>query len=97
MASLDLRQVIVRPLVTEKSSAAYQLQKAYTFEVHPEASKHQIRDALQQLFDVKVTDVRTMQMRRHAVTRGRTRGTTARWKKAIVTLGDGQTLPVFEG
>ncbi len=97
MASLDLRQVIVRPLVTEKSSAAYQLQKAYTFEVHPEASKHQIRDALQQLFDVKVTDVRTMQMRRHAVTRGRTRGTTARWKKAIVTLGEGQTLPVFEG
>lgn len=97
MASLDPRQVIVRPLVTEKSSATYQLQKAYTFEVHPEASKHQIRDALQLLFDVKVTDVRTMQMRRHAVTRGRTRGTTARWKKAIVTLGEGQTLPVFEG
>jgi large subunit ribosomal protein L23 len=97
MASLDLRQVIVRPLVTEKSSAIYQLQKAYTFEVHPEASKHQIREALQQLFDVKVTDVRTMQMRRHAVTRGKTRGTTARWKKAVVTLGEGQTLPVFEG
>ena len=49
------------------------------------------------LFDVNVTDVRTMQMRRNEVTRGRTRGTTARWKKAIVTLRDGQTLPVFEG
>lgn len=95
--SLDLRQVIVKPLVTEKSSAVYQLQKAYTFEVHPEASKHQIREALERLFDVKVTGVRTMQMRRNEVTRGRTRGTTARWKKAVVTLRDGQTLPVFEG
>ncbi len=97
MASLDLRQVIVRPLVTEKSSALYQLHKAYTFQVHPEASKRQIREALQTLFDVTVTDVRTMQMRRHTVTRGRTRGTTDRWKKAVVTLADGQTLPVFEG
>ena len=95
--SLDLRQVIVKPLVTEKSSAVYQLQKAYTFEVHPEASKHQIREALECLFDVKVTAIRTMQMRRIEVTRGKTRGTTARWKKAIVTLRDGQTLPVFEG
>ena len=95
--SLDLRQVIVKPLVTEKSSAVYQLQKAYTFEVHPEASKHQIREAREKLFDVNVTDIRTMQMRRNEVTRGRTRGTTARWKKAIVTLRDGQTLPVFEG
>jgi len=95
--SLDLRQVIVKPLVTEKSSAVYQLQKAYTFEVHPEASKHQIREALERLFDVEVTDIRTMQMRRNEVTRGRTRGTTARWKKAIVRLRDGQTLPVFEG
>jgi large subunit ribosomal protein L23 len=97
MASLDLRQVIVRPLVTEKSSAAYQLQKAYTFQVHPEASKPQIRRALETLFDVTVTDVRTMQMRRHVITRGRTRGTTNRWKKAVVTLAEGQTLPVFEG
>lgn len=95
--SLDLRQVIVKPLVTEKSSAVYQLQKSYTFEVHPESSKHQIREALEKLFDVNVTGVRTMQMRRNAVTRGRTRGTTARWKKAVVTLRDGQTLPVFEG
>ncbi len=97
MTSMDMRQVIVRPLVTEKSSALYQLQKAYTFEVHPQASKHQIREALEQLFDVKVTNVRTMQVRRNAVARGRTRGTTARWKKAVVTLGEGQTLPVFEG
>ena len=72
-----LHQIVVRPVVTEKSSAAYQTRKEYAFEVHPEANKYQIRDALQKLFGVTVTDVRTMQMRRHEVTRGRTRGTTA--------------------
>jgi large subunit ribosomal protein L23 len=93
----DLHAVIVRPVVTEKSSAAYQTRKEYAFEVHPEANKHQIREALQKLFGVTATAVRTMQMRRHTVTRGRTRGTTARWKKAIVTLKDGDSIAVFEG
>ena len=92
-----LRETVIRPLITEKSSAAYQTRKEYTFEVHPEANKYQIRDALQKLFGVTVTDVRTMQMRRHEVTRGRTRGTTARWKKAIVRLKEGDSIAVFEG
>ena len=92
-----LHQVIVRPVVTEKSSAAYQARKEYAFEVHPEANKHQIREALQKLFGVTATAVRTMQMRRHSVTRGRTRGVTPRWKKAIVTLKDGDSIAVFEG
>jgi large subunit ribosomal protein L23 len=92
-----LHETIVRPVVTEKSSAAYQLRKEYAFEVHPEANKYEIRDALKQLFGVTVTSVRTMRMRRNAVVRGRTKGLTARWKKAIVTLKDGETLPVFEG
>jgi large subunit ribosomal protein L23 len=91
-----IHDIIVRPLITEKSSVAYQDRQAYTFEVHPEANKHQIRAALKELFGVTVTDVRTMQMRRHAVVRGRTVGTTKRWKKAIVTLAEGQTLPVYE-
>jgi large subunit ribosomal protein L23 len=94
-----LHDVIVRPLVTEKSSSAYQERQVYTFAVHPEATKFQIREALETLFreqGVQVADVRTMQMRRNAVTRGRTRGTTARWKKAIVTLKAG-TIPVYEG
>jgi len=92
-----LRETVVRPLITEKSSAAFQLRKEYAFEVHPEANKHQISEALEQLFGVHVTAVRTMQMRRHEVTRGRIRGTTARWKKAIVTLREGESLPIFEG
>ena len=93
----SLHQTIVRPVVTEKSSAAYQTRKEYAFEVHPLANKHQIRDALQKLFGVTVTDVRTMQVRRREVTRGRYRGATARWKKAIVTLKDGDSIAVFEG
>ena len=92
-----LHQTIVRPVVTEKSSAAYQLRKEYTFEVHPESSKTQIRDALKSLFGVTATAVRTMQMRRHEVTRGRARGATARWKKAVVTLKEGDSIAVFEG
>ena len=92
-----LHDVILRPVVTEKSSAAFQARKEYAFEVHPEANKFQIRQALEQLFGVTVTAVRTMQVRRNAVVRGKTRGTTARWKKAIVTLKDGDSIAVFEG
>jgi len=92
-----LKDTVVRPLITEKSSAAYQTRKEYAFEVHPEANKHQIASALEQQFGVHVTAVRTMQMRRHEVTRGRVRGTTPRWKKAIVTLKEGESLPIFEG
>jgi large subunit ribosomal protein L23 len=92
-----LHETIVRPVVTEKSSAAYQLRKEYAFEVHPAANKHEIRDALKQLFGVTAISVRTMQVRRNSVVRGRSRGLTSRWKKAIVTLKEGETLPVFEG
>ena len=92
-----LRDTVIRPLITEKSSAAYQARKEYAFEVHPEANKHQIRQALEQQFGVHVTAVRTLQMRRHAVTRGRIRGTTPRWKKAIITLKEVESLPIFEG
>lgn len=92
-----LHDIIVRPLITEKSSAVYQDRQVYTFAVHPDANKYQIRAAIEKLWPgVTVTGVRTMQMRRNAVTRGRTIGATARWKKAVVTLKDGDTLPIYE-
>ncbi len=93
----DLHQIVVKPLITEESSAAFQARGEYVFEVHPDATKPQIREALKQLFGVNAVSVRTMQMRRNAVARARTRGLTARWKKAIVTLKDGESLAVFEG
>ena len=92
-----LHNIIVKPLVTEKSSAAYQNRKEYAFQVATAATKHDIRDALQKLFGVTVTAVRTMQMRRREVVRGKTRGKTEAWKKAIVTLKDGDSIAVFEG
>jgi large subunit ribosomal protein L23 len=92
----DLHHVLVRPMITEKSSAAWQDRKEYVFEVHPEATKGQIREALKQLFGVTVTSVRTMQMRRNAMIRGQARGVSARWKKAVVTLQQGDSLAVFE-
>ncbi len=93
----DLHGIVVKPLITEKSSAAWQNRGEYVFEVHPDATKHQIRQALQELFGVTATSVRTMQIRRKAIAKAKTRGVTARWKKAIVKLKDGDTLAVFEG
>ncbi len=92
-----LQDIVVKPLVTEKSSAAYQNRKEYAFRVHPLATKRDIREALHKLFGVTVTKVRTLQVRRQEVTRGRTRGRSAAWKKAFVTLKDGDSIAVFEG
>ncbi len=92
-----LHETIVKPVMTEKSSAAFQERGEYTFEVHPRANKHQIRAALEQLFDVTVTDVRTLVVRRKEKIQGRRRGATAMWKKAVVTVKDGDSIPVFEG
>ena len=88
---------VVRPLVTEKSSAAFQERKEYTFQAHPQATKGDIRAAIESLFGVHVVHIRTLQQRAKQKTRGRSLGTTPRWKKAYVRLKDGESLPVFEG
>jgi large subunit ribosomal protein L23 len=97
----QLYRTIVQPVVTEKSSAAFENAKVYTFKVHPKASKPEIREAIEHLFGVTVTDVRTMQMRtkaRKAGGMGRGReGRRAHWKKAFVVLKDGDAIPIFEG
>jgi large subunit ribosomal protein L23 len=96
-----LYRAVIKPLVTEKSSAMYESRKIYTFRVDPRATKPEIRDAIEHLFGVTVADVRTMQMRakeRRAGGLGRgTTGRRARWKKAIVTLKEGDAIPIFEG
>jgi large subunit ribosomal protein L23 len=92
-----LHRTIVRPLITEKSSAAYQARGEYTFEVHSDASKPQIRSAIEQLFGVKVTGVWTMNVRGKERRMGKTAGRRPSWKKAIVTLREGDTIEIFEG
>jgi large subunit ribosomal protein L23 len=92
-----LHRTIVRPLITEKSSAAYQERGEYTFEVHPEATKPQIRAAVEQLFGVKVTGVWTSHQRGKEKRVGKTVGRRPNWKKAIVTLAEGDSIEIFEG
>jgi large subunit ribosomal protein L23 len=93
----DLHRTIVGPVVTEKSSAAYAARKEYAFHVHPEATKPQIRAAIESLFKVGVTDVRTMVVRAKRRSYGRHVGRRPSWKKAIVTLREGDAIEVFEG
>lgn len=93
----DLHQLIVGPVVTEKSSSAYQARKEYAFRVHADASKPQIREAIQALFNVTVTGVRTLVVRAKRRSYGRHVGRRPAWKKAIVTLKEGDTIQVFEG
>ena len=90
-------ETVVRPLITEKSSAAYQDRAEYTFEVHPDATKTQIRLAIEELFGVKVTGVWTANHRGKEKRMGRTAGRRPNWKKAIVKLRDGDTIEIFEG
>jgi len=92
-----LHQTIVRPIVTEQSSVAYQERGEYTFEVHPDATKPTIRQAIEQLFGVKVTGVWTSQMRGKTRRVGRSTGKRPNWKKAIVKLREGDTIEIFEG
>jgi large subunit ribosomal protein L23 len=92
-----LHRTIVRPLMTEKTSAGYQARGEYTFEVAPTADKAAIRQAIERLFGVKVTGVWTANMRGKARKVGKTAGKRPNWKKAIVRLREGDTIDVFEG
>ena len=78
-----VHRTIVRPLITEKSSAAYQVRGEYTFEVHPDATKPQIRAAIEQLFGVRVTGVWTSNDRGKEQAHGQDRRPPPNWKKAI--------------
>jgi large subunit ribosomal protein L23 len=89
--------LIVAPIVTEKSSAAYAARKEYAFRVHPDATKPQIRGAVEALFKVTVINVRTLVVRSKRRTRGRTAGRRPAWKKAIVSLKAGDAIQIFEG
>lgn len=93
----DVHQIIVAPVVTEKSSAAYAARKEYAFRVLSEATKPQIKGAIETLFKVTVTDVRTLVMRAKRRSMGQRAGRRPSWKKAIVTLKEGDAIEVFEG
>ena len=93
---MDASQVIIRPVVTEKSYALAAAGK-YSFRVHPDAHKTQIRQAVEQLFAVKVLDVHTMSVKSKPKRRGLTSGHSRQWKKAIVQVAPGDEIPIFAG
>jgi large subunit ribosomal protein L23 len=92
-----LHRTIVRPIITERSSAAYQDRGEYTFEVAPGATKYAIKEAIERLFGVKVTGVWTSNARGKARRVGQSIGRRPHTKKAIVKLRDGDTIAIFEG
>ena len=92
-----LHDDIVRPLVTEATSAAFQERSEYAFEVHPKATKHTIKAAIEQLFGVKVTSVWTSHQRGRERRVGTSVGRRPNWKKAIVKLREGDSIAIFEG
>jgi len=94
---MDHSQVIIRPVVSEKSYVLAAADK-YTFRVHPDAHKTQIRQAVEALFPgVGVVDVRTISVKSKPKRRGLTAGRTRSWKKAIVQVRPGDTIPIFQG
>jgi large subunit ribosomal protein L23 len=94
---MDASQVIIRPVVSEKSYVLAANDK-YTFRVHPDAHKTQIRQAVEALFDgVKVVEVRTASVKSKPKRRGLTAGRSRSWKKAIVQVRPGDTIPIFQG
>lgn len=94
---MKIHDVIQRPLVTEKSTLGREERNEVAFAVDPRASKHDVRRAVEELFSVRVADVRTMRMPRKTRRVGRFLGHRPEWKKAIVRLAEGQTIEFFEG
>ena len=93
---MDASQVIIRPVVSEKSYVLAGFDK-YTFRVHPDAHKTQISQAVEQLFSVHVEAVNVLKVQSKPKRRGLFKGTRPGWKKAIVQLRAGDTIEFFEG
>ena len=93
----SIHDVIVRPLLTEKSTQQMDALNAYTFVVAKDANKIEIASAIEKQFGVRVKDVRTMRYAGKDRRVGKYVARRASWKKAVVTLQDGDTIEIFEG
>ena len=93
----NLHRIVRRPLVTEKSSILREDENQVVFEVDRGANKIEIRRAIETLFNVRVLDVRTMVVRGKLKRVGRNVGRQTNWKKAVVTLAEGESIDLFEG
>ena len=94
---MDQHQVIVRPVISEKSYNLIETEGQYTFQVDRRANKNQIKRAIESAFDVTVDKVNTVNVKSKPKRQGLTRGRTATWKKAVVKLAEGERIELFEG
>ena len=94
---MDAYEILRRPIVTEKSNLQSENLHRYTFEVDVHANKQQIKDAVEHVFNVKVLAVNVTHVRGKQRRWGRILGKTKDWKKAMVTLAEGQSIQFFEG
>jgi large subunit ribosomal protein L23 len=94
--SLHPNEVLLAPVVSEKSYGQIE-QRKYTFKVHPDAHKTQIRQAVEQLFEVRVQAVKVLKVQPKPKRRGLSRGTRPGWKKAVVQLREGESIEIFTG
>lgn len=92
---MEARDILIKPIITEKNTALMEERK-YTFRVPLSATKVEIRQAVEQVFKVKVQAVNTMRYEGKMKRLGRTQGRRSDWKKAIVTLKPGETIELFE-
>jgi large subunit ribosomal protein L23 len=93
---IDPRKIILQPLITEKSTKMKETENAIVFVVNRKANKIEIKQAIQKMFDVRVETVRTMNMHGKVKRMGRFEGKRPDWKKAIVTLKEGESVDFLE-
>jgi large subunit ribosomal protein L23 len=94
--SLHPSEVLIRPVISEKSYEGIAANQ-YTFQVHKDAHKTQVRQAVEQLFDVKVERVNILKVQPKPKRRGVHKGVKTGWKKAVVQLRKGDSIEIFEG
>jgi len=94
---MDPHQVIIRPVISEKSYNLIESEGQYTFQVDQRANKNQIKRAVENAFDVSVAKVNTTNVKSKPKRQGLTRGRTSTWKKAVVKLVEGDRIELFEG
>ena len=95
--NLAIQDVVKRPLITEKAERSREANRQFAFEVHRDATKIQVKQAVEKLFNVHVLAVRTTVARGKNKRVGKNVGRRPNWKKAFVTLKEGETIALFEG
>lgn len=94
---MHIEQVLIKPLLTEKTSVCTENENRYVFCVQLQANKYQVREAVESMFDVKVVDVKTAVLPGKVKRAGRHTKKTSSWKKAYVKIQDGQKIELFKG